>query len=619
MKHNTLVASVALFGLFVGVLVYSRFVNLGWGLPYPMHPDERNMVVAILQMDCDPQGRVGALDGWLECFNPHFFAYGQFPLFIALAISRAHQFVTGTFGESLLYENVTMALRLIAAVASVATGIVSYRIVLLLAPLLSGKKQGRPDDRFVVAGLSLLFVFVPGLIQSARFGTTESLLMFLYLCLIYGALLVYGGKLRLWQFSAISGALCGVALATKISALPFLAIPALALLSLHIPDWKGFTKHRKSVLVKNGLMLARLAGYGLGVLLLAGLLAVVLSPYNVIRYPDFRSSMQYESGIGFGTILAFYTRSFFDTLPVLFPFSRILPFVFGVPMLALFLAGFAMLPWKTRETALLRMAILLSFVPQAFFYAKWTRFIAPMYPVAAVIAVAFLYMVYARASARWAAQARLVRGVLALVVFVTILPGLAFLSVYVRPDIRYTASEWIYKNVPENAYLLAETANVVDIPIPVPPDTIPERNYTYISFDFYHIDENPFLAEELRGHIERADYIIVNSRRVFENHTCLDPDDPPTGALLSIDQTLPVPAFGPDRCASFAATYPRLERYYDALFSGELGFDRVATFESYPELRLFGVPLLEFPDEEAEETWTVFDHPVIRIYKRRGE
>jgi len=42
----------------------------------------------------------------------------------------------------------------------------------------------------------------------------------------------------------------------------------------------------------------------------------------------------------------------------------------------------------------------------------------------------------------------------------------------------------------------------------------------------------------------------------------------------------------------------------------------VAEFNSYPKITLFGKTFIEFPDENAEETWSVFDHPVIRIYKK---
>jgi uncharacterized membrane protein (UPF0127 family) len=65
--------------------------------------------------------------------------------------------------------------------------------------------------------------------------------------------------------------------------------------------------------------------------------------------------------------------------------------------------------------------------------------------------------------------------------------------------------------------------------------------------------------------------------------------------------------------------YALLNKYYSDLFSGDSGFELVKEFSSYPQLSFkllafsFQFP---FPDENAEETWTVFDHPVIRIYKR---
>jgi hypothetical protein len=42
----------------------------------------------------------------------------------------------------------------------------------------------------------------------------------------------------------------------------------------------------------------------------------------------------------------------------------------------------------------------------------------------------------------------------------------------------------------------------------------------------------------------------------------------------------------------------------------------VAEITSCPHISLFGKKIYEIHDENAEETWTVFDHPVIRIYKR---
>jgi len=153
-----------------------------------------------------------------------------------------------------------------------------------------------------------------------------------------------------------------------------------------------------------------------------------------------------------------------------------------------------------------------------------------------------------------------------------ITPGIAYLSIYKNFDVREIATDWINKNINKGSFVLSETANVVDIPISN------TNNLNVVSFNFYEIDNDLNLYEELKNNLIRADYIFVPSRRVFTNHP--------------------------------KEIYPKLNQYYEDLFSGKLGFKKVAEISSFPKF------LLTFKDEKAEETWTVFDHPVIRIYKR---
>lgn len=170
--------------------------------------------------------------------------------------------------------------------------------------------------------------------------------------------------------------------------------------------------------------------------------------------------------------------------------------------------------------------------------------------------------------------------------FASVVPGIAFLSIYTNPDVRLAASEWIYKNIPKNSYILSETANVVDLPLNN--ITIKQYNkYRIIPFNFYDLDQDAKSQQELSEHLTNADYIIVPSRRVFANHGCEKVQN------------------------------SKICQYYRKLFNGELGFKKEAEFSSYPKIVLSGKTLIEFPDEEAEETWTVFDHPVVRIYKRK--
>jgi hypothetical protein len=198
--------------------------------------------------------------------------------------------------------------------------------------------------------------------------------------------------------------------------------------------------------------------------------------------------------------------------------------------------------------------------------------------------------------------------------------GFATTSIYSTPDSRISASVWMYKHMQSGAYVLSETANVIDIPISndeISPLRPPNFGIQNISFDFYELDANSSLQSSLTDHIRRADYIVIPSRRIFYNHTCKPLTDVTTDVRQKSDFKFvdPRPVHSPEKCAFLRAKYPKLNAYYDDLFGGKLGFVEVAKITSYPRITIFGHTLIEFPDENAEETSTVFDHPVIRIFK----
>lgn len=605
-KKTGIVIMIFLFLL----LIFTRFVNLGWGLPYPMHPDERNMVAAIVQLSCEP--------GSGECLHPHFFAYGQFPLYLTYFLIKGMYGIEGLLEKAILYTDAALTLRFIAALSAVGTAIL---IFLMFKKLIPKKVQ---NNLQILVPAALLIIFIPGLIQFAHYGTTESILMFLSTVLLYMSMLRFEKQMRLAQYASYSAIVCGVAIATKISALPFLAIPAITIIAT-LPFYLHPRRFR-SHLVSNIRSFILLILSGVSIAALTTVFAIALSPYNIIELQDFLSSMDYESAVGFGTYKAFYTRQFEMTTPFLFQFSHILPFVLGLPFFLLSVAGFLFLSWKRPEYNLLRLIFLLLFIPQAVVYAKWTRFVSPAFPMLVLFGLLFLYYFYAAVQSRKVFSGRATKILLSVVVFLTLLPGIAFLRVYMAPDPRYQASEWMYANMNDGSRILAETANVVDLPI-LPEDTVvgvdvPAKSFQNISFDSYNLDENLFLQEEFEYHIQQADYIIVPTRRVFANHTCEWPDTEAYSnqkPLLRIHQYIPLPdPINPptDRCAWLESKYPRLNEYYRKLFSGELGFEPVAEFSSYPAIEIAGATLIAFPDEKAEETWTVFDHPVVRIFKR---
>jgi len=456
-------------------------------------------------------------------------------LYLGYLIVYFLKFFDGDLGFPIGFQEAVFSLRIISAVASIINAIIIIKIIKVIT-----KKES-----YLLSLISyLLIIFSPFAIQFAHFGTTESLLMLFYSLIIYLSMLMF--KRRTTDAVVWLALVSGLAVATKISSIIFIIVPTVTILSISRP-WDRYKN-----LIKFGA--------------LAIIFTMLFSPHNFLNFRDFVNAMNYESDVALGKSLVFYTRQFFNTQPILFQLEKVFPYTLGWPVFILGSLGFLGLSWKDKKINLLRFAFLIYFIPSALIYAKWSRFMTPIFPIITIFAILFLLRI------------KVINVIKIIIIIIAILPGIAYLQVYQNPDVRFQASDWIYKNIPNNSYILSETANVVDIPVLNPkseirnPKQIQNLNYQIISFNFYDLDQSLELQLELSNHLEKADYIFVPSRRIFANHS--------------------------------KKTYPILNQYYEDLFSGKLGFEKVAEFSS------------GLNDEQAEETWTVFDHPVIRIYKK---
>ena len=671
---------------------FLRFYNLMHDAPYFFNPDERNMASAITQFHLPsklteipnclyseflPSLEPNTLNLKPEncTLNPHFFAYGQFPLYLAylsdqvtqpfnhITIKPSANITQPTTNDQTLMTSFSSAiywLRFWSALASVLTVLMVYKVVRLLfkhnrhpefdsgssslkmlKQVFDRKAQTESvqhDRKLVLIAYfaALLTAFIPGLIQSAHFGTTESLLTFFFLCSLYFSLKLFnnvipvktgiqslkdGSRVTFAKLSVnkpgmtiefntkyllLASLSVGLAIGSKMTGAFFLVPPCLAI-SFHFLWQKK--KTIKDIFLHAVSHLRVLAFF----LIASAFFAVISSPYNLVQPDNFLSAVfGYEADVARGKYEAFYTRQFVHTTPILFQFEKIFPYSLGIVLTILGSIGFLILTiqlisqtWiyirnkksKKDHCYLLFVICYLSFliylIPNAFLFAKWSRFMTPILPFFVLFAM-YLFDKIVKLK-----RNKFLIVICYLLFVISLLQGLAFFSIYTHEDSRFTASRWIYQKIPSDSYVLSETANVIDIPIPPPSPTDPSTealakaeanayNLSPVSFDFYHLDESPQLQEELILHLEKADYIFIPSRRIFANYT-QEPDN-----------------------------YPILNRYYNNLFNGNLGFVSVAEISSFPSLCLLSpVPCpLSFPDESAEETYTVFDHPVVRIYKK---
>ncbi len=631
-----------MLSILVALLIYTRFVNLSWSLPYPMHPDERNMVDAISQLHCtypsDALKIVGRLIwekdaiyhgsslttflGHAPCLAPTFFAYGQATLYAGLVVSHL---ITGprTIPKiPLNYTDIALSLRLISATASVLTAIVLYKLI----EIMHGKKLSHFSIYTSLAGL----IFVPSAIQFAHYGTTESVLALFYVSVVYLSVHLYSSPKITFTSLIILAVLSGLAIGAKLSGLITLGVPLFVVGLRWVQESERLYRVRRAALAAYGdesvdhptpsylnvitlrhCIHAKLSTFSHMCILIVvtAFVAILSSPYNIISYTEFANSMMYESGVGVGSVVPFYTRQFLLEKPIIFQLVHVLPYALGTMMTVLGLLGFVFLRVRSGSYTIVRFAIVLAFVANGFLYAKWTRFLAPTLPLITLFAVLTWLRLVDRTHTLSMHRRRIASYGLGILLCVMIVPGIAFVQVYTNRDVRLAASAWMYDHVPSGSTVLSETANVIDVPIDgagvVRP---PGYNITNISFNFYDLDDSPALQADLKRHIKEADYISIPSRRIFYNHSCR-----PTGKVVDPDID-PRPLHTPEKCAFLRAKYPLLNRYYDDLFGGKLGFAPVARFASYPRLKFFGYTFIEFPDEIAEETSTVFDHPVMRIY-----
>ena len=490
--------------LFVVLLVFfTRFVGLIWGNGYYFHPDESNMAIAL--------SRLKSSD-----LDPHFYAYGQFPLYLGFFTLKAAN-LSNNFSNSIFI------LRFWSAVFSILAISVIYLISRKIFP---------PKISLITV---LLTIFYPGLIQQAHFGTTESLLILVFLLNIFLSIKIYE-RTKNYYLYILAGLTSGIGLATKISSLIFLSPILFVSLGLFLRS-----RHRLTYIPKIFLLLFFTTGFYL-----------ILSPYNYLSQSDFLSSLRYETNVATGFLKVFYTTQFQNTPPYLFQLTKIFPYTSGLPVFVFAILGFFLFinnfKFKIKNFKYWLLILLPGLFYFSYFgqlYVKWTRFVSPVFFIFPFFATYLLSKISIPALRYF-------------LIIVCCLPGIYFMNLYLHSDIRQLASQWISNNITSDSKILSESGNVVNLPLG-------DSNYQIDNYDFYNNYDPKTLAEALAN----SDYIFVPSRRVFKNYHY---------------------------------------SYYQCLFDGSLGFIEIKQFDSQNDLLL--------NSENAEETWSVFDHPTIRIYRK---
>ena len=464
------------------------------------------------------------------------------------------RFVAGWLGMA-DYDHIHLVGRAVSAWFDIATVAIAFRI---------GRRVA--GDRVGLATAALTAFSVTS-IQNAHFFTVDSAAAFFAALTLLATLeLARDGTVR-WQ--AAFGAAFGLALGCRINlALAGALYPVAVLLA-----WRKRRLTFESVC------------FGGAVSLVACVLVFrVVQPYafagpgilRLVLARDFVFSMTQIRGLVTGAIDSPPSVQWIGRTPIVFPAWNLLVWgigpAWGLAVLAGLVACLLRSPRENEEGGLGKIAIgwaLLLFVYQGIQFSTTGRYFLPIVPVLALV-VAWPLAAPGR-NERW-------RGaVLAVVVGITAVWAFAFTAIYRRPVSRVEASRWIYRNVPAGSTL---TADHWDDPLPLPLRDAPRIAYRILELRLYDYD-TPQKRRELVDQLAEADYVIESSNRLY--------------------RSIPRAPW----------QYPMTRRYFELLFAGELGFRLEQSFTSYPR-----IGRLEIPDDEAEEAFTVYDHPHVLVFKK---
>jgi hypothetical protein len=284
--------------------------------------------------------------------------------------------------------------------------------------------------------------------------------------------------------------------------------------------------------------------------------------------------MIYESKVSTGRLKVYYTLQFDKTLPYFFQIKNF--FWQMGPAAFLGILGIICLLIFAIKKGDKKLLIILSFPLIYFFYVgswytKFIRYMVPVLPFLAFSAAWLMVKIYQK-------KKKAGKILIGFVCLTTSLWSIAFFSIYTRESTRISASKWVYENIPPGSKILGEHWDD-GLPVGFNDRNPSSYQYNIEQLIIYEPDNQKkinYYAEKL----STADYIIINSRRLY-------------GTLINLPEK-----------------YPITSRYYQLLFDGQLGYQKVAQFTSYPSL--FGIKI---NDDKSEETFQVYDHPKVMIFK----
>ncbi len=600
-----------------------RLYGLDWdaGYSWTPHPDERAILSKSAELSFPGLSALPTLlDAEESSWNPRWFPYGSFPLYLLEIVVGLAELAPGV-----AIDDLRPPARVISALADVA----AVAAVYLLGASMWSRRIG-----VVAAGAAALAVIH---IQVSHFFAVDTLLALLAVAAIF--FLVRVARQGKPADSALAGLCIGLALATKISAAPLLAAYFVA------HAMRAFDADARDAVLDRVRPVALAALVGAGAVAAA---FIVAQPYALLDWSRFYADVSEQSEMVSRIRDYPYTRQYIDTMPYVYHIRQLATWGLGLPLGVVAWAGLAYVALRGMRLwgaafylvagVILPMGVLYAFggmlgyalasaisvgallvtIPMRKPYAridalalswvmpyflivgaldvKFMRYLLPITPFLALFGARMLADAWLWLSGRGKPVRVAALALGALAAMATAFYALAYTNVYTQTHPATRGSEWIIDNAPIGSTILKEHWE----------ESLPNLyDYDIQELPIYE-DDSPVKTRSMSQKLADADYLAFYSNRLY-------------GTVSRL----------PER-------YPASREYYRALFEGELGYELAARFTAYPAFLgvefvddTFGRPNLPAPfgaDDSAraaltldlgyaDESFTVYDHPMAMIFR----
>jgi len=530
-----------------------RIYGQNWDSGFHLHPDERMLIMVTTRIH------------FFTNLNPDFFNYGSLPIYLLAAIGQCIEIILRV--PLFNYNGLLFLGRTLSTIFDIFTLLIVFKI----AHFLFHKK----------AAFFAFFVYAVAFfpIQNAHFFVVDPLVTFFLVATVYSLLLhVRKSSKRTVLFTAVFYAM---ALATKVSAL---AVYPIIILGLLAPYYANALKHNKDKNMFYTLITATIQQ--LGTIIVFHVLLLIFHfismPYAYINMHQFIQDITLQMRMNTNAYIFPYTLQYVGTMPYVYYLKNI--FLWGMgPFFSILTILGCMTLIKSKTKKVLPLLLFLAFYVLYFLVlgksaVKFMRYMLPLYPFFAVFAgVALASIFNSKLPMRFAALALCLFG---------FTYTLMFMHIYAKRNTRLQATSWIISNVPPRTTIALEHW---DDQVPL---GAPQGYYNFVQLPLYNQPDNEAKWKTINSMLNSSDYIVIASNRLYVPITHL------------VD------------CDRYAVCFPLASQYYTDLFSEKRGFKKIKEFSEYPTLTI-GSLKLQLNDQGADESFTVYDHPKILIFKKK--